>query len=247
MHAVWVAIRLAVASLTIWPVRLTESDWSPASLAASRYAYPLVGAVLGVVLAVASTGLSRVHTSPQVSAFFLLAVAAVITGGLHLDGLADSFDGLFLSGGPERRLTVMRDPHVGSFGVVAIVLVLVGKFAALSGMAVGTRGRALFLAAFASRCLILVSAGFAPYARPEGTGRIVVEAASPRDAFGAILIASVVSFACLGSKGLAACAIALATVAALTTIAVRRLNGITGDILGCVVELGELSVLLALC
>ncbi len=94
--------------------------------------------------------------------------------------------------------------------------------------------------------MILVSAGTARYARPEGTGRIVIEAATPRDALGAAVGALVLAAALAGRAGLLAGAAALAMAWGLTRLASRKLGGVTGDILGALVELGELTFLVVL-
>jgi adenosylcobinamide-GDP ribazoletransferase len=246
MRKAWVAIRLAIASLTIWPIRLQESDGTAENLALSRYAFPFVGAAIGLFLATLSVGLARGHLSPQIAAFLLVAASATISGGLHLDGLADTFDGLFLGGEPDRRLAVMRDPHIGTFGVIALVLVLLGKFAALSAMSASRRAPVLIAACVVSRCMILVASAFAPYARPEGTGRIVIEATKRRDGIVAIVLSLAVSALALRSGGVIACLGSLSITFVLTALAVRRIKGVTGDILGAVVELGEMVYLASL-
>ncbi|MBX6311300.1 MAG: adenosylcobinamide-GDP ribazoletransferase, partial [Isosphaeraceae bacterium] len=168
------ALRLALAFLTVLPIPFRDSEIHEADLAASRFAYPVVGVLIGLVLAGLHEGLARGAIAAPLRAFLLLAAGVLLTGGLHLDGLADTCDGLFLWGGPERRLAVMRDPHIGSFGATGLLLVLLGKYAALVSLESGERTLALLGGAVASRSGLLVMAGLAPYARPEGTGRIVV-------------------------------------------------------------------------
>ena len=165
---------------------------------------------------------------------------------MHLDGLADTADGLFLGGGPERRLAVMRDPHVGSFGVVALVLAILGKWAALTSLGGGRRALAVLGAAVVGRSLILVAAGSASYARREGTGRVLVEATTSRDALGAAVLMLLLGPTLARVPGLVAVVAALGLGWAFTRLARRRLGGVTGDILGALVELGELTFLMVL-
>lgn len=240
------AARLAIAFLTIIPIRSRGGAIRPADLAASRFAYPAVGGAIGLALAALSSGLDRLGTSPAPAAFLLVAAGVAITGGLHLDGLADTADGLFLGGGPERRLAVMRDPHVGSFGVLALVLAILGKYAALSGLSGRARSLAILGASALSRALILVAAGLAPYARREGTGRPLVEATTPRDALGAAVLVLALGPAFARLPGLVASGAVLGLAWAFTRFANRRLGGITGDILGALVEMGELTFLVVL-
>jgi adenosylcobinamide-GDP ribazoletransferase len=240
------AVRVALAFLTILPARSRDGAATEADVAAARYAFPVIGLAIGLVLATLSAALSYGRAAPLLAAFLLVAAWGALSGGLHLDGLADSGDGLFLWGDAERRLAAMRDPHVGSFGLLAIVLVVLGKFAALATLVGRNRALALLGAAAVSRTLILVAAGLAPYARREGTGRTIVEATTVVDslwsvvgtlAFGAILA---------GEVGLLASVLALLVAWGLTHLATQKLGGVTGDILGAVVELSELAYLVTL-
>jgi adenosylcobinamide-GDP ribazoletransferase len=240
------ALRLACGFLTIVPIAPRDRPATDAELADSRYAFPVVGLAIGLVLLFLSDALGRALAPPLVAAFVLVAVGEAISGALHLDGLADTFDGLFLAGTFERRLTAMRDPHLGTFGASALALVLLGKFAAVASLATHNRGLALLAAAAISRTLILVSAGSARYARLEGTGRAVVASTNSNDAIGAALAACAVGLAAAHMPGLIAAAVAVGMAWAVTQFASTRLGGITGDTLGALVELGELIVLLAL-
>jgi adenosylcobinamide-GDP ribazoletransferase len=124
--------------------------------------------------------------------------------------------------------------------------VLLGKFAALASLAGRDRPLAILGAAAIARALILVSAGTARYARPEGTGRIVIEAATPRDALGASVGIFVLAAALAGGAGLLAGAVVLAMAWGFTRLAYHKLGGVTGDTLGALVELGELTFLVVL-
>jgi adenosylcobinamide-GDP ribazoletransferase len=240
------SLRLAVAFLTVVPLPGGDGAITEANLARSRFAYPIVGALIGLALAGLSAWFSWVSVPPLLASFLLLAAGVAITGGLHLDGVADTFDGLFLAGGPARRLEVLRDPHVGSFGVAALVLTLLGQFAALGTLAGRDRSLGLLGAAVAGRCAALVAAGAAGYARAEGTGRILVEATTPRDALAAATLSLAVGFGTRRLAGLVAAAVAVGLAWGLARLASRRLGGVTGDLLGAAVALGELAFLLGL-
>ena len=236
-------LRFAFAFLTVIPVRFRDGEVTDADLAASRFAYPIVGVTLGLVLAALSEGLRRLGADPALTAFLLVAAGVGLSGALHLDGLADTADGLFLWGGPERRLAVMRDPHVGSFGVTALVVVLLGKYAALSALPGRDRARALVLAWAVSRTIVLVSAGLARYARPDGTGRVLIDATTRRDALGASLLILILGPLLNGMAGAIASVFVLIVAWSFTKCATRKLGGVTGDTLGALIELGELMVL----
>lgn len=236
------ASRLAFGFLTVIPVPI-NGDETEADLAASRFAYPVVGAAIGVILAALSEVLWRGGAAPSISALLIVATGTLVSGGLHVDGLADSFDGLFLSGGPERRLAAMRDPHVGSFGVVAVVLVVLAKYAALVSLGGPRRSLVVLAAATVSRTMIVVTAGLANYARPEGTGRFVVDATRRRDAAAGALLAIVVAVALAGRAGLAAGFVTLVIAVGAARLAASKIGGVTGDVLGAVVELGDAAFL----
>jgi adenosylcobinamide-GDP ribazoletransferase len=239
----WRAFKLAAAFLTVIPVRFGDGETTDADLARSRWAYPVVGLLLGLGLGLLSYGLAgRMHS---VSTFVLIATWVAITGGLHLDGLADTADGLFLHGNADRRLAVMRDPRVGTFGILAVVLVVLGKYACLSSLATPARSWTVLGAATVGRTVLLVSAGWSRYARPEGTGRFMVEATTSKDALAATLLVFVVSVLAVGPLGFLIGPAVIGLVMMVTRTAEARLGGVTGDTLGAVVELSELLFVLA--
>ena len=122
--------RAALSFLTVLPAG--GHDAAP-SVSLGRAWFPAVGLLLGG-LAGGALWLVSHATSPLVGAVAALAVLALLTGALHLDGLADAADGLLGGATPERRLEIMRDSRLGSFGAVVVVLVLLGDWAALAGM-----------------------------------------------------------------------------------------------------------------
>lgn len=240
------ALRVAFAFLTVVPARFREGEVTEADVAASRYAFPVVGVAIGSVLAALSLALSSGRTAPMLASFLLVASWAVLTGGRHLDGLADSSDGLFLKDSPERRLVAMRAPHVGSFGILAMVLVVLGKTAALAPLPGRRRALAVLGAAAVGRTLILVASGLAPYARRDGTGRILVEATTVIDSLWSVVGILALGAILGGEVGLVAGVVALVVAWGLTHLAQQKLGGVTGDILGAIVELGELAYLVIL-
>ncbi len=238
--------RLALSSLTMIPIRFGPGEVTVADLAASRHAFLAVGLAIGLMMAALSLTLDRLGAPGPVAAVVLVAALAILSGGLHLDGLADTFDGLFLGGDRTRRLAAMRDPHVGSFGVSALVLTLLGKFAALEFLHGRTRALAILGACAVGRALILIPAGLSRYARPDGTGRVVIEAASPADAHLAFALVLLCAVGSCGSAGFVAGLATLGLAWGLTHLANRNLGGVTGDVLGALVELGEVVFLTTL-
>ena len=235
---------IAVAFLTVVPVRFRKLP-APEVVAASRLWYPAVGLLLGAVLGVWAALLSLARYPPGVSAFGVLAAWVGLTGALHLDGFCDLCDGLFAGRTPEDRLRILKDPHLGTFGLTGGVLLLVGKFALLSGLLATAPGRVPWVVAAAvtaARCLALCVAAGARYPRPHGTGKALVEATRPWEGALFAVLAATVVFPVLSP--LRAVPVFL-IVLGLKWLCERRLGGITGDCLGAAVELAELLFLLA--
>jgi adenosylcobinamide-GDP ribazoletransferase len=204
--------------------------------------FPVVGLALGACLALASLATDRL-VPPEVGAMLLVALWAALTGGLHLDGLADTCDGLGGGWSRERALSIMRDVRTGPYGVTAIVLLLGLKAAALASLPEGLAWRALLLAPVIGRAGPLLLAGLCPPARPEGAGHALARGARWPALVAGGLVAILVSAATLGPWG--GLAVGGSGVLALGWGAYlrRRIGGFTGDTLGALVETTEASVL----
>jgi adenosylcobinamide-GDP ribazoletransferase len=242
---------VALSFLTVVPVRLRVPPTAEC-LARSRWWYPVVGLLFGAALGAWAAVADRLVPSSGVRAFLVLLAWVAATGALHVDGFCDCCDGLFGGRKPEDRLRIMKDPHVGSFGVIGGVLLLLGKFAGLQAVLATGRGPwVVGVAVLVARCLVLCVAAGARYPRPEGTGKVLVEATRTLEGwlFGAAAGAAVVLMpGLLCQAWLAAVAVFAVTagsVLATRRVCVRRLDGITGDCLGAAIEVAELSFLLA--
>lgn len=224
---------LAIGFLTRLPVPRVEAE--PGDFAAAIRWYPLVGLVVGAL--VAGAGWAGARVDPWVGALAALAVWVWVTGALHLDGLADLTDGLGAAhGDPKRLLAVMADPHLGSFGVVVLVLQLLAKFVLLH--AVGAWWP-VALVPFAARIGPLAWARWLPLLQP-GMGAAVKGAVRSRDVWVWALV--------LAGAEVAVPALVVAPLLMLGFGAWlwRRIGGITGDGHGAGIELIETGLLLAL-
>jgi adenosylcobinamide-GDP ribazoletransferase len=151
-------LRAALAFLTILPVGYAEGR-------KPGYAYgwfPLVGLLIGLAL----MGVATLPASAEVRALLVLIAWVLLIGGLHLDGLADSCDGLLATTTPEKRLEIMKDPRAGSWAVVGVCLLLLGKWVLIRE----SSGTALLIAPIAGRWVMTLAAWYYPYARPTGLG-----------------------------------------------------------------------------
>jgi adenosylcobinamide-GDP ribazoletransferase len=236
--------RLAVTTLTVLPIRGGRIDRAAAAVAMS--AAPVVGAGLGLVLAGLLWLARAADAPPLVAAGVTVAAGALLTRGMHLDGLADTMDALGSYRRGDAALDIMKKSDIGPFGVAALALTLLLQTAAVS--AVGAA--AVVVAWAAGRLAIsLACCRGVPAARPQGLGALVAGTVTrPVAAVLAFLVIVAATAATPGRpwQGPLAVLAALLAVAVLLRQAVRRFGGITGDVIGAVVELGTTVAVLAL-
>jgi adenosylcobinamide-GDP ribazoletransferase len=205
--------------------------------------FPIVGFFLGSILALANFLLEPFASTILISVI-VVTLLALLTRGLHLDGLGDTFDGLGAGGERQRMLRIMDDSHTGSFGLIAIVLVLFFKIHAIEGLD-SERWRALLSAPVLSRWA-MVLLGHHAQAAKQGLGSTFINHLSAQHVFLATLITAVLIVGILHGAGIALMGwVAVFTIASKAYFH-RRLGGITGDSFGAVGELSETSVLLFL-
>lgn len=207
--------------------------------------FPLVGAALGLALAALDVALRLAMPVPVATAA-ILAGAALLTGGLHLDGLMDACDGLFGGRSPARRLEIMRDSRVGSYGVLAGVLALLLKYSGLTALPVELRAPALVLLPAVGRWAMAGGTWAFPYARPEGLGTAFKAGVTWRAIAVATVLAAALAWAALGPVGLALLGLAAALAWPAARSMVGKLGGLTGDCYGALNEVTEVGLLLAL-
>lgn len=235
-------LRLALTTFTVAPLRP-----APVGRGAARFAMglaPLVGAALGAVVGAVALALRALPAPPLVTGGVVVALGALLTRGLHLDGLADTVDGLGSYAGRERALEIMRGPEVGPFGVAAIALAVLLQAASVAGLT-GRAGTGFFASivtatATGRLAVTLLCRKGVPAARPEGLGAWVAGTVPwPAVAAGTAGVGLVALAAVPGRvwQGPVAVGLALLCAVALERHAVRRLGGITGDVLGATVEL----------
>src|SRR4029077_2361279 len=237
------SLMLAVSSLTVVPVPGRETPGISA-LGRAAWWFPIVGALLGGGLALALAGLEALFP-PLVAAALLVSAWKAVTGGIHLDGLADVLDGL-AGRDTTHRLSIMRDSRIGVFGAAGLVLFLVLVVTAVAELSGPTRGRLLVLAPVVGRVApLLIAAWLRPATPGKGLGAAFAASlsrwAAPLWGLGGLALGG----ALLGPWGAAVVAAAWGAAVLWAVVAARRLGGLTGDVLGAVVELAELGVLLA--
>jgi len=237
-RALWQALG-AVGLLSVLPLpRRAHGLPSAVTLAAFAPAGLLLGAVVaGLELALAPV----LPVAPRSAV--LLAGLLLLSGGMHVDGLMDSADGLFGARDPARRLAIMRDSRVGAFGVAAAGTVLLVQYAALSAVA-GQRWTAVLVSVGLSRAASALALGIARPARTDGLGSVF---SVPRRLAGGVvaaLAAAAVAVGLGGWHGVAAAGVALLATLAVVAVFRRRVGGMSGDGFGAVVELSLAGALL---
>lgn len=234
---------IALQFLTRLPIRLAAMPTAQ-QLGRSMLWYPLVGLLIGLALVAAQLLLA---TAPALlQAALLLTLWVGMSGGLHLDGLADSADawaGGF--GDRDRTLTIMQDPRSGPIAVVVLVLVLLLKFVALVTLLEANQNMALLLAPLLGRTGLLALFLTTAYVRPGGLGQALAEQL-PRASGWRVLIASMLACALLGgATGLLVLMVGTGLFCLLRRLMQRRLDGTTGDTAGALLELLECAVLVS--
>jgi len=252
------ALRDALGLFTILPVRAAPEIGRREAARAVLW-LPAAGALLavpaaGVLLAVEASG----HSAPRrlLAAVLAIGVLALLTGGLHLDGLADTADGLGSRRPRDEALAIMRRSDVGPFGVAALLFTVLVQITALATVNPGWPGAgAVLLAAVTGRVAVVLATGpGAPAARPGGFGALVAAATTARARVaagaGVLVVAAGTAAAVAGPAAALRAAVAvvagLLAAALLRRIAVRRLGGMTGDVFGALIEVAAATAVLAL-
>ncbi len=245
--------KLALSFLTVLPVRL-EGHPQLGDLGRAGFWFPWIGLLLGVILLGGKILLDRLFPA-LLSAGIIVALWATLSGGLHLDGLADCCDALLAPASPERRLEILRDPRLGSFGGIGLAVHLLLKTLSLAAfpypLAPFSLPNSTPLSNFLVPLLlaptlgrwILLPLGRLPMARPGGLGAAFALGLSRRSIILSAALPLILAILA-GPRGFLAITLALLGAASVSLCARSRLGGLTGDVLGLSVEVTELLVLL---
>jgi adenosylcobinamide-GDP ribazoletransferase len=241
----WEELRLALGFLTRLPLGLPPAP-PRGALAQAAWAFPLAGIAVGLLGGVAYSLVAAAHAPRLAAALIAVGVTILLTGALHEDGLADMADGLGGGADVEQKLAIMRDHHIGSYGVLALALSVGLRAAALSAIGDGGHVAAALVAAHAlARGGLPVALLALDPARADGLG---AAAGRPKAAGAGIAaaIGIVVAVLALGIvAGIGAVIAAGAAMALLGLLARRQIGGYTGDVLGAIEQAGETVMLLA--
>lgn len=231
----------AIQFLTIIPVKGAEP--SEANFPKSMIYYPLTGFVIGLAAYCVYAAGSKLIGPIAGSALSVVAMA-LLTGGLHLDGLSDTSDAFFSGRSRQEMLDIMRDPRAGSMGVLAIVSSMIVKFAVIASLGAGNAFCAILLMCVLGRWSMVLSMRLFTYCRPVGKAGALANGITQKIFTLSCVTCAVIAYLIWGSGGI----LLQGAVAGITYIfgaySARLLGGITGDVLGATNELAEISVLL---
>lgn len=231
-------LRAGLALLSRLPLPAPKDFPTPPAV----WAWPLVGLILGALSALAGWLAFALGTPAGFAAAAVLAAHALVTGAMHEDGLADTADGLWGGWDKARRLEIMKDSHIGSYGVMALILVTLGRWSAVTALIAGGHWMALVVAATISRAPMAAMLSLMPNARGAGLSQSVGQPAPPA-AGQAVLVALLLALLCSGFDAIAMTASAGLAALALWRVAMVKIGGQTGDILGASQQLSELAAL----
>ena len=228
---------------------LTVLPWGvqrPEILGRSLIYFPAIGLLLGAGLAVADRGLHLLFPAPVVNALLLL-LSLGLTGGMHLDGLLDCCDALPGIRPPEERLRILQDPHVGAFGIIGGITVLLLKYGALLSLT-GARTASLILFPALGRWGMVYAVCRYPYhnRNGEGTGTVFELHQGLGSLLGATAIAMTAALFLGGLRGIVAFGITWLVTILVARYTLKKLPGLTGDVYGAINELSEAFTLCAL-
>jgi len=203
--------------------------------------FPLVGAIIGIFLYGINILAGKITVNRQIAAIIIIIAEIFITGLIHIDGLADTADGLFSYAEKEKILEIMRDSRVGTNGAVALILYFMTKVILLSEI----RPEYIILYPVISRLSTSINAGLGEYARKNGMSNEIIAKNGKKEAGISIIITMILSFIILKVKGLIILIFAILFILLLMKGVKRKIGGITGDTMGASLELTSILVLLA--
>ena len=203
--------------------------------------FPLVGAIIGIFLYGINILAGKITENRQIAAIIIIIAEIFITGLIHIDGLADTADGLFSYAEKEKILEIMKDSRVGTNGAVALILYFMTKVILLSEI----RPEYIILYPVISRLSTSINAGIGEYARKNGMSNGIIGKNGKKEAVISIIITMILSFIILKAKGLIILIFAILFILLLMKGVKRKIGGITGDTMGASLELTSILVLLA--
>ena len=226
-----------------------QSEWSPEGFVRSVNYFPLIGAIIGIILVGINylfsdyLPLMGIYLPPHVLTTLLIIANIVLAGGLHCDGFMDTMDGIYSGRSKEKMLEIMKDSRVGANGVMAFVLLVFLKWSLIMDISPLLLPNALLIMPVLGRFAMVIGITIFPYARPEGIGKAFAQYTGKRTLFIALLF-TLLFIVPLGKQAVVSLAVICTFTLLFATYVKKIIGGLTGDIYGAICELAELLVLL---
>lgn len=236
-------IPAAFSLLTRLPIPVNHEK-SGERAAIATWAYPLVGAVLGLIAGIIGNLLYWFGAPGSISAIAALLALVLMSGGLHEDGLADCADGFGGAMDKKQRLEIMKDSHIGAFGVIALILFILGRYSSIEVLVYTSFCLPLMAAGAASRLPMVLAMYVMPNARGDGLSATVGKPPETSLAI-AIVLTLLICFLSLGLSGIFIFGWAMIAAGFMALLAQRTIGGQTGDVLGAIQQCAELAALAA--
>jgi len=237
------SILIALQFLTRLPIRLNNIQ--PNDLARSMAWFPLVGSFIGGILVLINYEAMIFHFTPEITAGLLALALIIITGGLHLDGLADMSDGFYAGKTKGDIIRIMDDSHTGAMGVIGIVIVLLLKYGILVSLLnltnIEKSSLALLTVPVVSRWGMVMASALLPPAKTEGLGQSFLSEIKSRHWIIATIFTGIMISALIHQNGFILCMVTILLVVVWVLYIRQRLGGLTGDTLGAINEILEVG------
>lgn len=230
---------IALQFLTIFPVKIKEAQNT--DFGKSLIFFPIVGLFIGVILAL--TNFMFNFLPPPVKAVLILSASIIVSGALHLDGFADTCDGLYGNKTKEEALAIMKDSGIGAMAAIGLILLLIAKFSILTAVVQQNLWKLLIAMPVFSRWMQVFACFFSTYARTEGKAKYFVESAGKKELLTAAFFTLAVLITLLKLKGVFLFIITMIPLLIFIKYVKKRINGMTGDTIGATAEIAEVLIL----
>ncbi|MCB4790389.1 MAG: adenosylcobinamide-GDP ribazoletransferase [Elusimicrobia bacterium] len=232
---------IALQFLTVLPVKVKEFS-DKADFSKALVCFPVVGFLLGLFLAIMNSVLANVFPHLLLNAILVL-ILTILTGGLHLDGLADTVDGICSMKEKEKALEIMRDSHIGTMGVLSLIFIILFKVILLDSISLSFKTPVLIIMPVISRWSMLVPLYLFKYARQEGKAKIFFDSMNLKTLIMSAIILFVLVIYFLKLTGFYTVLIIFASTFIIARFLNNKIGGFTGDMLGAVNEINEVLFL----
>jgi adenosylcobinamide-GDP ribazoletransferase len=221
-----------------------KMEYNPKEMGKAMKFFPVIGMIIGGILYSSYLFINQYFDSPTLVVLIVLLIEVVLTGGLHLDGLADTFDGIFSYRSKKRMLEIMKDSRIGSNGVLALILYFLFKITLLAEViSIDQMPYFLLVMPVISRFASVLNCGIAKYARDTGMGKYLVEETTFVGLVISFVITASYSYYFVGIAGIYSLLLVVILAGYFAKLMERKIGGITGDTLGAVLEMSGIVVL----